>query len=167
MRDTEREAEAEGEAGSMQGARNGARSRVSRIRPWAEGGAKLRSHQGCPNFYFSFFHLFCQYCPLCAEHRCWGVPWGTFKSLFVFVNKDFIYVFMSRGRSRLHAGSPMRDSIPRLQGHAEGKHSTAEPPRCPSSHYLNWSVFTKLSSSSESSKKSFTTQILRPSLPCY
>ena len=42
-RDTEREAEtqAEGEAGSMQRARHGTRSRVSRITPWAAGGAKL------------------------------------------------------------------------------------------------------------------------------
>ena len=41
--------------------------------------------------------------------------------LFVVVFKDFIYLFMrdtergrdtGRGRSRLHAGSPMRDSIP-------------------------------------------------------
>ena len=40
----EREAEtqAEGEAGSMQGARRGTRSRVSRITPWAEGGALNR-----------------------------------------------------------------------------------------------------------------------------
>ena len=39
MRDREREAEtqAEEEAGSMRGARCGTRSRVSRIRPWAEG----------------------------------------------------------------------------------------------------------------------------------
>ena len=50
MRDTQREAEtqAEGEAGSMQGARRGTRSRVSRIRPWAESSAKLLSHPGCP-----------------------------------------------------------------------------------------------------------------------
>ena len=53
MRDTERgeretETQAEGEAGSMQGARSGTRSRVSRIRPWAEGSAKLLSHVGCP-----------------------------------------------------------------------------------------------------------------------
>ena len=50
MRDTQREAEtrAEGEAGSMQGARHGAGSRVSRIRPWAAGGAKPLSHWGCP-----------------------------------------------------------------------------------------------------------------------
>ena len=50
MRDTEKEAEtrAEGEAGSMQGARRGTRSRVSRVTPWAEGGAKLLSHPGCP-----------------------------------------------------------------------------------------------------------------------
>ena len=48
--DTQREAktQAEGEAGSMQGARHGTRPRVSRIRPWAEGGAKPLSHLGCP-----------------------------------------------------------------------------------------------------------------------
>ena len=52
MRDTQREREAEtqaeGEAGSMQGARQGTRSWVSRITPWAEGGAKPLSHLGCP-----------------------------------------------------------------------------------------------------------------------
>ena len=54
MRDREREREreaetqAEGEAGSMQGARCGTRSRVSRITPWAAGGAKPLRHQGCP-----------------------------------------------------------------------------------------------------------------------
>ena len=49
MRDAEREAEtqAEGEAGSMQGAQHETRSQVSRIPPWAEGGAKLLSHEGC------------------------------------------------------------------------------------------------------------------------
>ena len=48
MIDTQREAEtqAEGEAGSMQGARRGTRSQVSRIIPWAEGGAKPLSHLG-------------------------------------------------------------------------------------------------------------------------
>ena len=46
-----------------------------------------------------------------------------------FFFKDFIYLFMrdtqreksrdtGRGRSRLHAGSPTRDSIPGLQDHA-------------------------------------------------
>ena len=42
MRDRERGAEtqAEGEAGPMQGAQHGTGSRVSRIRPWAEGGDK-------------------------------------------------------------------------------------------------------------------------------
>ena len=50
MRGTQREAEtqAEGEAGSMQGARCETRSRVSRNRPWAEGGAKPLGHRGCP-----------------------------------------------------------------------------------------------------------------------
>ena len=47
---SEREAEtqAEGEAGSMQGARRGTQSWGSRIRPWAEGGAKPLSYLGCP-----------------------------------------------------------------------------------------------------------------------
>ena len=50
MKDTERErqreaeTQAEGEAGSMQGARRRTPSQVSRITPWAEGGAKLLSH---------------------------------------------------------------------------------------------------------------------------
>ena len=50
MTDTERETEtqAEGEAGSMQGVRRGTQSRVSKITPWAEGGAKPPSHRGCP-----------------------------------------------------------------------------------------------------------------------
>ena len=52
MRDTETEGDAEtqagGEAGSMQGAQCGTRSRVSRIMPWTEGGAKPLSHWGCP-----------------------------------------------------------------------------------------------------------------------
>ena len=48
MRDLEREAEtqAKGEAGSMQGTPRGTQSRVSRIRPWAEGGSKRLSHPG-------------------------------------------------------------------------------------------------------------------------
>ena len=50
-RETETETQAEGEAGSMHGARRGIRSQVSRIRPWAEGGAKPLSHPGCPPFF--------------------------------------------------------------------------------------------------------------------
>ena len=59
MRDTHREREreaetqAEGEAGSMQGAQCGTRFQISRIMPWAEGGAKPLSHPGCPqSLYF-------------------------------------------------------------------------------------------------------------------
>ena len=56
MRDThthtEAETQAEAEAGSMQGARRGTRSRVSRIRPWAKGGAKPLSNRGCPKLRF-------------------------------------------------------------------------------------------------------------------
>ena len=48
QREREAETQVEGEAGSMQGARRGTRSQVSRITPWAEGGAKPLSHPGCP-----------------------------------------------------------------------------------------------------------------------
>ena len=64
MRHTEREREeeetqAEGEAGSMQGARHGTRSRVSRITPWAEGGAKPLSHRGCPKVFLLILQKHC------------------------------------------------------------------------------------------------------------
>ena len=65
MREIERErdaeTQAEGEAGSMQGAPCGTRSWVSRIRPWAKGGAKSLSHWGCPTIYLLkiyFIYLF-------------------------------------------------------------------------------------------------------------
>ena len=48
-RGRDRETQAEGEAGSMQGARHWTGSGVSRIRSWAEGGAKSLSHPGCPS----------------------------------------------------------------------------------------------------------------------
>ena len=50
-RDRERQADtqADREAGSMQGARRGTLFWVSRITPWAEGGAKLLRHRGCPS----------------------------------------------------------------------------------------------------------------------
>ena len=43
---------------------------------------------------------------------------------------------IGRGRSRLHAGSPMWDSIPdsRITSRAEGRCQTAEPPRDPPAH---------------------------------
>ena len=64
MRNREREAEtqAEGKAGPTQGARHGTPSQDSKIRPWAEGGAKPLSHPGCPvllfnkNKYIDLFH---------------------------------------------------------------------------------------------------------------
>ena len=46
MRDREREAE--GEAGPTQGAQHGTQSRVSTVRPWAEGGTKPLSRPGFP-----------------------------------------------------------------------------------------------------------------------
>ena len=55
----------------------------------------------------------------------WAELWRFFLSFFF---KDFIYLFMidrgrdtGRGRSRLHAGSPMWDSIPGLQDHTLGQ----------------------------------------------
>ena len=104
MRDTEREREAEtqaeGEAGFMQGARCGTPSRVPRITPQAAGGAKPLRHQGCPGSqFFVFFVLFCFY----DSHRVRERGRDT-----------------GRGRSRLHAGSPMWDSIQGLQDHTLG-----------------------------------------------
>ena len=95
-REREREAEtqAEGEAGSTQGAQCGTGSRVSRIRPWAEGGAKPLSHLGCPRFYL-FIHETQRERERERETR-------------------------HRGRSRLHAGSPTCDSILDLQDHTPG-----------------------------------------------
>ena len=69
-----------------------------------------------------------------------------------FFFKDFIYLFMrdtERGRekgrdrrSRLHARSPIWNSIPGLQDHflREGKGSTAEPPRRPKGEGLKQTV---------------------------
>ena len=48
LREREAETQADGKAGSMQEAWRGTWSRVSRNRPWAEGGAKPLSHLGCP-----------------------------------------------------------------------------------------------------------------------
>ena len=68
----------------------------------------------------------------------------VFLRFYLFI-KYIIYLFMrhrergrdaGRGRSRLHAGSPMWDSIPGLQivPWAEGKHSTGEPTRHPNKY---------------------------------
>ena len=59
-REREAETQAEGEAGSMQGAQRGTRSQVSRIMPWAEGGAKPLSHPGAliKEIYKGIFILF-------------------------------------------------------------------------------------------------------------
>ena len=50
MCEREAETQAEGEAGPMQGAQCGTPSRVSRVTPWAAGGAKPLSHSGCPKY---------------------------------------------------------------------------------------------------------------------
>ena len=87
-REREREAEtqAEGEAGSMQGARHETRSQVSRIAPWAEGGAKPLSHPDCPGcsilFYFILFYFILFYFIL------------FYFILFYFI---FIYLFIYSG----------------------------------------------------------------------
>ena len=79
------------------------------------------------------------------KRTCRGLPFLSCTELYIsyyilFYFKYFIYLFMrdtersrdtGRGRSRLHAGSPVWDSIPGLQDHAEGRPQTAEPPRDP------------------------------------
>ena len=113
-REREREADTqvEGEADSMQGARHGTRSQVSRITPWAEGGTKPLSHQGCPAI----------------------IPLNI---LF----KVFIYSFMKDTEREVEtqeegeAGSTQgaqcgtRSRDFRIMPWAEGRCLTAEPPR--------------------------------------
>ena len=117
----------------MQGARCGTQSWASRIMPWAKGSAKQLSYPGCPSyldevpiihFCFSFSCL----------HGCilQEVTVAKFKKgvacVFFFLR---FYLFTherhrererdrntGRGRSRLHAGSPMWDSVLRLCDHA-------------------------------------------------
>ena len=117
MINREAETQAEGEAGSRQGARRGTPFRVSRIAPWAEGGAKPLSHQGCPPFIYFYLLSF----------------------------KDFIYLFMrerEREREReaqaereagstpgARCGTRSRDS--RIAPWAKGRSGTTEPPRDP------------------------------------
>ena len=66
---TQREAEtqAEGETCYPQGAQHGIRSWVSRITPWAEGGAKPLSHLGChyKNIFKSTYNIFSNYLSNC------------------------------------------------------------------------------------------------------
>ena len=59
----------------------------------------------------------------------WGREARRANKNFFFFFLDFIYLFMrdserGRGRSRLHAGSPMRDLIPGLQDHALSQRQT-------------------------------------------
>ena len=72
-------------------------------------------------------------------------------SFFFFFKGLFIYSWeadwhigrgIGRGRSRLLAGRPMRDSIPdlRFTTWTESRHPTAEPPRCPPK-YNSWVCF--------------------------
>ena len=127
MRDTERErkaeTQAEGEAGPVQGARCGTPSRVSRITPRPAGGTEPLRHQGCPvSFFFSLTYLVNYFSKLLRLV-------SLFIYLFIIYLLFIYYLFIherhrerdrdtGRGRSRLHAGSPMWDSIPGLQGHA-------------------------------------------------
>ena len=133
MRDTEREAEtqAEGEAGSMQGARRGTRSQVSRIRPWAEGGAKLLGHWGCPNLIFSIDEKKLTCWQLRREWKwgdgeqgrgeefCFSVSVVLLFYLFIYFYffKDLIYLFM-------------RDTEREAETEAEGEAGSMQGARC-------------------------------------
>ena len=113
MIDIEREREAEtqeeGEAGSMPGAGRGTQSRDSRIAPWAKGRRQTAEPPRDPLIFFLRFYLF-----MIDIERERGRDTG-------------------RGRSRLHARSPMWDSIPKTLDHTLNGRQTLnpEPPRHP------------------------------------
>ena len=71
-REREAETQAEGEAGSTQGAGCGTPSWVSRIKPWAEGGAKPLSHPGCPIIFN---------CEICLFEYV-DIQFRTFKTMY-------------------------------------------------------------------------------------
>ena len=82
----------------MQGAPRGTRFWDSRIVPWAKGRRQTSAPPRDPYFFFFKIYLFIH-----EGHR--DRERG----------RD-----MGRGRSRLHAGSPTRDSTPGLQDHTPG-----------------------------------------------
>ena len=129
-RERKREAETqeEGEAGSMPGAWCGTRSRDSRIASWAKG-RRQTAEPPRPSLNMLYLNTY----------------------IYFFFKKRFIYLFMierergrdtGRGRSRLHAGSPMWDSILGLQDHAwtKGRCQTTEPPRDPLPWFFDWAL---------------------------
>ena len=72
--------------------------------------------------------------------------WSQSGEAILFLKKRFIYLFIQRewergkDTSRLHAGSPVWDSIPGLQDHTPGcrRRQTAAPPGLPvCSEFLN------------------------------
>ena len=113
----------------------------------------IMSHLSLSNFLFAFWHLFKYYVSrwgsFCIHPL--GVIWAFwFYRLVVFVRfedfchflKKILFIYekhrergrgIDRGRSRLLAGSLMRDSIPGpgIMPWAEGRCSTAEPPSRP------------------------------------
>ena len=84
--------------------------------------------------------------------------WSLFLRYYIYVikvQKNFLFIFKDlftyswetqrergrdtgRGWSRILTGSPMWDLIPvpRIMSWAEGRRSTAEPPRCPQKKFL-------------------------------
>ena len=83
---------------------------------------------------------------------CWVKSDNDLFLWFIFLKILFFYSWetqrergrkIGRGRSRLHAGSPMRDLIPGpwVMPWAEGRRSTAETPRGPRFFFLNQEFF--------------------------
>ena len=84
-KDRKAETQAEGEAGSTQGARRGTQSQVSRIRPWAEGGAKPLSQLGAPEMLF-----------ICADtlatslKKAWNEASANSEFYFIQINLNWL-----------------------------------------------------------------------------
>ena len=103
----------------MQGSRHGAQLEVSRIRPWAEGGAKLLNHPGCPEIAFLIsFHnkeilmIPCGIDVMCSFHN--GLDW--FNSFIQGMFSKYLlcakyYVTCSRHTVYLTLTTPYQEAV--------------------------------------------------------
>ena len=101
-RERQRQKQAEGETGFSQGTQCRTRSCIPGSQPELKAGTQPLSHPGILHQSFFFFKIFYLFMIDIERERERGIDTG-------------------RGRSRIHAGSLMQDSIPGLQDRTQGQ----------------------------------------------